>query len=63
VASKAVTALLQLVGAEMNYWFDVCHVTKGKHIEQLQGIKRGGGKSFSFHLHVTPAHHSSVWIL
>jgi hypothetical protein len=29
VASKAVTALLQLVGAEMDYWFDACHITKG----------------------------------
>jgi len=35
VASKAVSALMQLVGAEMGYWFDVCHVTKGRHIEQL----------------------------
>jgi len=44
MASKAVTALLQLVGAEMDYRFDVCHVTKGEHIEQLQSIKGGGGR-------------------
>lgn len=35
VASEAVTALLQRVGAEMDYWFDVCHVTEGGNIEQL----------------------------
>jgi len=50
VSSKAVTALLQLLGAEMDYWFDVCHVAKGGHIEQLQGMpppKKKGEENFS----------------
>jgi hypothetical protein len=65
VASKAVTALPQLVGADMDYWFDVYHVTKGGLIEELGGMKKKRD-SFSFHLYVTrynPVHHSSVWIL
>lgn len=48
MASKAVTALLQLAAAEMDYWFDVCHVTKGVHTEQLRGMWGGGkGENFS----------------
>jgi hypothetical protein len=35
LASKGVTVLLQQAGAEMDYWFDACHVTKGGCTELL----------------------------
>jgi hypothetical protein len=35
VASKVMSDLLQWVLAEMVYWLEVCHVTKGRHKEHL----------------------------
>ena len=40
MASKAVPGLLQWIWAEMDYQLQVCHVTKGRHIEYLRGMQR-----------------------
>jgi hypothetical protein len=52
VASKAAPGLLQQVWTEMDYWLDICHVTKGGRIENLRGMpkKKKTLESFPFHL-------------
>jgi hypothetical protein len=44
VAYEAAPDLLQRVWAEMGYWFDVCLVTKGGHIEHYGGVNKELGK-------------------
>lgn len=40
--------VLERVWAEMEYWLNVCHVTKGGHVEHLRAVKKRWRVCFLF---------------